>query len=132
MFQYNPNYVKRDSLLDLDCEVWEDGDLDKIIRLDHIPLLVLKKLLEEKFIDPNGRQNRSPSTQEFLSFMEKYPVAKAHGYVVSPYRDDYRVTIEGLSVDRADVTPEVRNAFLDLSENADQLDTDGDLNSWWD
>ncbi len=64
--------------------------------------------------------------------MEKYPVAKAHGYVVSPYRDDYRVTIEGLSVDRADVTPEVRNAFLDFSENADQLDTDGDLNSWWD
>ena len=132
MFQYNPNYVKRDFLLDLNCEVWEDGDVDKVIRVAHIPLTVLKKLLEEKFINPNGRQNRSPSTQEFLSFIEKYPVITAHGYVVSPYRDDYRVTVEGLFVDWADVTPEIRDAFLHFCENADRLDTDGDLYSWWD
>jgi hypothetical protein len=132
MFRYNPNYPKRDNLLGIESKVWDDDSDDDIIRIDNLPLAVLEKLVDEKFIDPNGCQNRSPSTMEFLNFVRSHPSAKVHGYAVSPYRDDYRFSIEGLFIDRTDVTPENRQAFSKFCENADWLELGCDLYSWWD
>ena len=70
--------------------------------------------------------------QEFLDFMRKHPAAVAHGYAVSPDRDDYRITIEGLRVPRNDATWDLEQAFEEFCQSADELMTNGELYSWWD
>ena len=70
--------------------------------------------------------------QQFIDFMKKQPDVTAHGYAVSPKRDDYRVTIEGLWVPEEFVTPAIKAAFVEFCKDADELESDGELNSWWD
>jgi len=100
--------------------------------VDSITLPALEILFAERFIYPESRQNASPTAQMFLEFMRKYPSATAHGYAIGPDRWDYRVTLEGLFVSAQAVTPELREAFLALCKDADELRTDGDLSAWWD
>ena len=131
-FLFNPNYIRRDELLDIESRFWDDEENDDDIVEVEIPLEALELLFAEKFIDPHSRQNYSPSAHEFLQFMRKYPNVVAHGYAVSPYRDDYRISIEGLMVEPEDVTPALRADFELLCQNADVLDLQGELYSWWD
>ena len=131
-FRYNPNYVRRDSLLQIDRNYWEANDWDDILTIDCIPLEILEILIDEKFLNPDDRQNRSPSAIQFLEFMRAHPGTLAHGYAVSPYRDDYRVTIEGLFVDCDSIIGRTYQDFLEFCREADRLDIDGDLYSWWD
>ena len=127
----NPDYQRRDKLLGLEV-IWNDDNADDALSVEFIPLLVLEKLFEERFIDPADRQNASPTARQFLEFMRKYPVTVAHGYVIGPDRPDARITIEGLHVHANDVTPDLEHAFNDLCHTADELMMDGDLYSWWD
>ena len=58
----------------------------------------LKKLADIGVIDLEDGCNYSPTAGEILEFMQAYPMAfTAHGYAISPSRDDYRVTIEGVA-----------------------------------
>ena len=133
MFHHNPDYRRRERLLGLDENIWDDEDnIFDVIRVDHLSIAVLEKLLEEKFINPDGRQNESPSAIEFIRFMRKYPSVQAHGYAVSPYHDDYRVTIEGLYVGWRDCTADMRTDFEEFCANADCLEIESDPYSWWD
>jgi len=104
---------------DFDCNAWE-----KINKLNHddklrqsiigieatykrggteqfynLTLKKLLKLIEYKFVDLDETQNNSPPIREFLELLKKYPDENVtlHGYIVSPERDDYRVSIEGLT-----------------------------------
>ena len=131
-FLYNPNYIRRDQLLDIDSQFWDDEANDDDIVEVEIVLEVLEKLFAEKFIDPQSRQNFSPTAQEFLEFMRKYPTVIAHGYALSPYHDDYQLSIEGLMVDPEDVTPGLRYDFQQLCHTADVLELGKELYSWWD
>lgn len=131
-FLYNPNYIRRDELLEIESQFWDDEENDDEIVEVEIPLEVFEQLIQEKFIDPYGRQNFSPTAQEFLKFMRKYPLVVAHGYAISPYSDNYRVSIEGLMVDPEDVTAGLRYDFAQLCQNADVLQIDEELFSWWD
>ena len=130
-FEFNMNHKKRDKLLGLSV-IWGKDDSGGIIYVDSLPLPLLEQLFNERFIDPNDRQNFAPSAKEFLDFMRKHPAAVAHGYVVSPNREDYRVSIEGLFVRRKDVTPELRQEFKKFCKGADELNLNGNLSSWWD
>jgi hypothetical protein len=131
-FTYNPDYERRDFLLGIDGDWDEKNALGGIKSFGLIELDILEILFRERFIDPSDRQNESPTMQEFLGFMRKHPAAVAHGYAVSPNRDDYRVTIEGLRVPAKDVTWELEEAFAEFCGNADELVTNGELYSWWD
>lgn len=57
----------------------------------------------------------------------------AHGYVVSPPREDYRVEIEGLEVHGEKACNHLRAEFLKFCRTADELTDEPDhLRSWWD
>ena len=131
-FLYNPNYIRRDELLDIESRFWDDEENDDEIVEVEITLEVLELLFQEKFINPQNRQNFSPSVQEFLTFMRKYPMVVAHGYATSPYCDYYRVALEGLMVEPEFVTAALRADFEQLCQNADVLDLRSELYSWWD
>ena len=93
---------------------------------------VLEILIAEGFIDLDENQNNSPTTEEFLEFMKKYPGVKAHGYVIGCDREDCRTTLEGLSF-MGEVTFPMLVDFTEMCRFADEfvIGEDG-LYSWWD
>lgn len=97
-----------------------------------LTLEALDLLLDEGFIDPEECQNCSPTTVEFKEFMEMYPEVKLHGYIVSPERSDYRMTIEGLEY-CGDVSKEMLQEFVNRYRFADDfICNDGYLYCWFD
>jgi hypothetical protein len=131
-FIYNRDYRRRDGLLGITVN-WEDeDDHGGIDCFDNIDGDMLSKLLSDKFINPDDRQNESPRVSQFYEFMKRYPATRAFGYAVSPLREDYRISLEGVFVAPDDVTAELRDAFGEFCLNADELETGMTLRGWWD
>lgn len=132
-FKYNKDQARRDTMIPFKRLSY--GDLAYFKGLNH---KVLKILLDEKFADPNERQNESPTIKEFYDFMVKYPEFTAHGYATTLERykwegeGGYRITIEGLEgwVESS----EALSAFIKTFQNADELDVDEykSLRCWYD
>ena len=80
-----------------DPKVYERGY--GISRFKDLPLNVIKRLIEEGYLDPNDYQNSSPTVSSIVKFVEEHDPAnwRFHGYVVSAERDDTRVSIEGIN-----------------------------------
>lgn len=97
---------------------------------DHLTLNQLDQLVKENFIDLSDRQNDSPTAGEFYEFVKTYPRFTLDGYVVSPLRDDYRVTIGAIQL-TAPATEEELFAFLALSKDGNKLKSDTNLEAWW-
>ena len=103
------------------CQSFERLTLDK-----------LQLLLNEGFIDPEECQNCSPSTMEFKEFLDAYPEATVHGYIVSPTRGDYRVTIEGMEY-HGEVSKPMLADFVEMFRYADDLEYSSEyLYCWFD
>jgi hypothetical protein len=130
-FIYNTLYKHRDRLLGVDVN-WKAEDNGGIEEFDEIDISTLNALIELKFVDPDSRQNESPSAGEIQAFMTKNPQVKACGYAVSPYRDDYRTTVDMIFVEYEDVTDDLKRDFIEFTSNADTVDTSYDLCAWWD
>jgi len=125
----NKDFKRRDELLNLINEQYECGG---IVSFDNLDVETFKKLLDEDFVDPNRRQNYSPTAYEFYEFMVKYPQLKAIGYAVSPKRSDYRISIEGL-ICSDDISDELKIEFKEFCEEADELMVKTTrLRAWWD
>jgi hypothetical protein len=56
----------------------------------------LEALLHENLIDPDEQQNDSPTVKDFLEFLKRNPSFYAIGYIISPNRPDYRISIDGV------------------------------------
>lgn len=91
----------------------------------------LELLLKEGFADPEERQNCAPSIQDIYEFMQQCPGFTAHGYIVTPDRNDYRVSIEG--VECGDYSMSDLKLFASLFHDADDFTVeDGYLYCWYD
>lgn len=90
----------------------------------------LKELVDKDFIDLEECQNCSPTTQDFMEFLEEHPEFTAHGYAVSPERSDYRITLEGI---KSEVEPDmdILEAFIEFCRFADDFSIHP-LYAWWD
>ena len=127
--KYNYDDKRRCEIVGIDCLEQYLGGIKRFVGLK-LPQLNL--LLEENFIDPEECYNLSPDTMEFKAFLEVYPEAKLHGYLVSPERNDYRVTIEGVEYD-GDVSKEMLMDFVDAFRYADEFTCEDDyLYCWFD
>lgn len=123
----NNDYKTRNKII-FGVEEPEGGDC---INFEDLNLDQLNQLIDQDFIDMEECQNLSPTTEDFFEFMKKYPGTTAHGHAVSHTRDDYRVTLEGLSYS-GKVTTEMLKDFIHLCRLADEFDIDDKLYSWWD
>lgn len=78
----------------------QDYDKDKysggLRRFGRINGEDLHKLLNCGFADPEEQQNSAPTIGEISKFLDDHPNFWAHGYVISPERDDHRVSLEGV------------------------------------
>lgn len=128
MKSLNRAYERRDEIIFGTSVRQYQGSIE---RFDHLTLAQLELLVAENFIDLDEGQNWSPTAGEFLDYMREYPAVMAHGYAVSIARDDYRVTLEGLQCPAEQVTPEMRDSFIDLCRDADDFSHWNDLYAWW-
>jgi len=122
---------ERDALIFADPIDWSK-DRNGVKRFEGLSLDNLKAMLSKGFIDPNENQNNSPDTEEFAEFMENHPKFTAHGYIVSPYRNDARVTLEGVTmlgeIDKDDII-----AFYEMFRYADEITANETcLHCWYD
>jgi len=132
MFEFNKDYKHRDKLV-FGKEIDYTERNYNSIRSFEANEIIIRKLINNKFLDPNGAQNNSYTALEFLEFMELYPNKFfTIGYAVSPLRSDYRISIEGLfstKVTSYAIIQEFKNKF----NNADELEwEDNYLRCWYD
>ena len=106
-----------------------------------LDVTALQTLVHEKFACPDDTQNSAPCIKEFLEFMKKYPFMKAHGYIITPDRDDYRVSIEGVEGSYKEIptskTPEdvlkFNEDFTAMFRHADEFEIGkGHFYCWYD
>jgi hypothetical protein len=118
----------RDAIIGLADQRYMGG----IARYQGLTKTKLELLINNNFVDMDGRQNDSPSISEFYEFMKDHPEVKAHGYVVDSSRDDYRVSIEGLEFS-GPVSIATMSDFVQLCRYADEFTCEQNaLYSWWD
>ena len=123
----NKDFKRRDEILGIANKKYMGG----IIHFEAIDVQTLKLLIDEDFIELDEAQNCSPTTKQFYEFMCEHPQVKAEGYAVSPERDDYRVTIEGLNC-HENTTKELKTQFTEFCNDADEFQITPFLRSWWD
>ena len=111
---------------------WDQEGSGGIMRFRELDIVQLEQLNEKGLLDLEDYQNDSPSVKEFMAFMKKYPAVTAIGYVVSPKRDDVRVSLEGIECEQAEVTPELKDDFIEMCRYADELEIKKGLYAWWD
>ena len=129
MFILNRDDVLRQSIMGVDAR-YEMGGTE---RFEGMTLEVLNELVRNNFVDLAHSFNESPTVSYFKNFMEQYPNEglTAHGFLISPEREDYHVSIEGLeaSSTNADFIFDFAKTF----NNADELNSKcGKQRCWYD
>ena len=118
----NKDWTRRDSLIFGSAT----SDSYDIKSFDKMPPALLRQLVDEGFADLEEAQNSAPSIGEFLEATELYPEMTFHGYVVTPRREDYRVSIEGFNAPYND-------AIVNDYHGADEFEVyNGWVRAWWD
>lgn len=132
MEQLDPDFAERDQLLFGRRVNWADDASGGIEPFEWVSVETLKELVAKNYADPHDAQNESPTLGKYIRFMERFPEVRAHGYAVSPEREDYRVTVEGLQY-VGEVGDELRREFSTLCGRADDfVCTDEELFCWYD
>jgi len=129
-FIFNRDFINRDKILGIKID-WKSHK-NGIASLKSIDFSTLNKLISEKYIDPTSSQNNSPIVKKFYDFLEIHKIVKATGYAVSPFREDYGVTIDGIFLKRDQITKDLKIVFFEFCKDADDIGTQDDLYCWWD
>jgi hypothetical protein len=101
-------------------------------------LELLKKLVDCNFAAIDECQNYSPSIKDFLDVAENMTSdVLFECYAVSPERDDYRITVEGVSVIIKDSNYKDLTLFIESFHDSDEfsiehIDSEYHLRAWWD
>lgn len=107
----------------------------------HLPLVRLKRLLEEGFLNEDDRHNDSPTVAEFAAFMETHPAATVCGYTTSDEREafgeDCVVSIYRIDLSTGDIKDlaEFVAKFKDADDFRCTWDDNAkvaDCRAWWD
>jgi hypothetical protein len=118
MKELNKDWKRRDEIIN-GGRGKRDGGYD-VYHFEGMTLKTLKLLFKENFIDPNEQQNCAPSCGTILKFMEANKRFTCHGYVVSPERSDYRVSIEGVELTKKPTVADKDN-FVETFRMADEF-----------
>lgn len=135
-FNYNRDYATRDTIIFGSPIDWQNCCLSGIHSFEALTVDQLQELLDRGFADPTERQNFSPTIGELFQFGQSQKIKgfdwTFQGYVVSPNREDYRVSIDGIEW-RGDACYQIIADFEVIAQNADELNIEPDfLRAWWD
>lgn len=103
-----------------------------IFHFDRMPPGEAKLAMDKGWIDPEDAQNDAPTAAELIDFALKWKDlgCTLSGYVVSPNREDTRVTIDSIECDIPEyVSREFVEAWEQLGFRADERSL---TRLWWD
>ncbi|MBU4276197.1 MAG: hypothetical protein KKC30_05600 [Proteobacteria bacterium] len=129
-FKINRDFKRRDAILNINVNWHEISTGAKTV--NDIDVKTLERLFIEKFIDPQDKHNNAPTALEILNFIQSHPNVLASGWVFSPLRGGYSITLDGLKVYPSYVTQELKISFFEFCKGADEIETDDGLWCWWD
>ena len=97
----------------------------------------VQQLLDEGFIDPSECQNCSPTTSEFMEYVRDFDDVTFECYAISPDRNDYRITIEGVDIEIPDNNYDLISYAVETFHYADEFSFNHGsgcyfLHAWWD
>jgi len=109
-----------------------DPYMGGVMRFAEMDYDTLQWMVDNRFADPEERQNDSPSISEFLKFLKLLPNFRAIGYVVDKERSDYRLSVEGITGDNLAAIDIID--FVNFAREADEfeINLDGTCRAWWD
>lgn len=129
VWKLNTDSNARDIIIDENSSM-EHCYLGGVKHFSDLNAETLRRLVTEKFANPEDRQNNSPELGEFLEFGESHEGCLFHGYVVSIDRGDYRVTIDSVSIP-AQYSDDIDR--LEWKKTADDVsERSGYIELWWD
>ena len=109
--------------------------LGQIRRFDLLSVDDASRLVKKGYLLPEESQNNSPTVREFIEFARNHPDTEWYfeGYVISPERDDVRVTIDGFG-STGIYSSEDLIAFIMEYRYADELSAElgGGCRCWYD
>lgn len=115
--------------------LWDEADGDPITPA------TARELVDHDYLDPESSQNFSPTAEELIEFAEYVDdqfdghEAGLIGYVISPHRDDTRITLTGFIVeidDDVDLDPMLREAIHHEFSADEQFVGTEFVRYWWD
>jgi len=128
----NTNHVHNRDLILFNDLYNEEKYLGGIRSFDGVTYEAYHELITANAIDPDDAQNCAPTAGEIGEFLRDHPNFTAHGYAVSPKRDDYRVSFEGVSCDSAYSQNDLLD-FVNLFRFADEFSIEPNyLYCWFD
>ena len=140
MYKLNEDFITRDNII---FGSYQPNKYIGGIRRFTADADTIRKLFERGFIDPEGRQNESPSAAELFAYsVISKSKCRFTGYAVSHDREDYRVSIDGIesTVSSPYIMAEEITKFTQaFQETADEFNIFNHENSggvllraWWD
>mgnify|MGYP006956381724 CR=1 FL=1 len=141
--KYNKNDKRRWEIID-DCfennRYEKDSYFGGVRHFQNLSIDKLETLLKEGFADPEENQNYSPTIKEFLEFANRYKdfaEITFNGYIVSPVRSDYRVSVDAITIVPNNINNNERTmlaiAAMNFGKEADETDfNDDSFYLWWD
>lgn len=95
-----------------------------ITYFDNLTLQGALTLLENELLDPEEKQNLSPTINDMIEFVRTNFPDKIgfHGYIVSPRREDVRISFEGINnLLKSTFTKKELEIIYKFSNYADEL-----------
>lgn len=125
------NCDKRDMILFGDIYN-EDCYFGGVRHFSNLSSIDLHKLIELRVVDSMEYQNNSPTIAEIDKFLSSHNNFTAHGYAVSPKRDDYRVSLEGVQCGDEYTVDDLRD-FINVFTCPDELEVSEEgIYCWYD
>ena len=132
----NNNYKKRDEIIfgNYNANRYSCGGC---ARAD-VSYVQMKKLVDEDYISLDENQNDSPTTEDFMNAIQGYENNVTFEiYAIEPEREDYRVTIDGISIHFSDKDKDALSFFVEQWRYADEFniyEQNGEyyIRAWWD
>jgi hypothetical protein len=106
----------------LDLPEWDEKH-DEYRSFSNADGKTLKKLLDAGAVDPNDRQNSSPTAGEFIEYCVNHPGAVCGGYLIGPARSDCRLSIDTID---EDTDKSQTMDFVKMFRDADEFFVDDD------
>jgi hypothetical protein len=106
-------------------------------RFNNLPLELLTLLVIEDHADPNDKQNDAPTIRDLITFAKQLK-SKGYdfyfgGYAISPKREDYRVSIDTITIKYLfDNDNHINNKIIkNFFKDADEKDEDTNYFRFW-
>lgn len=122
------------SILDI-LSIAQDDITYDTYRYNSLTNTQLNELVDKApaFVDMEMRQNGGPTLEAIISFANKNPDFIYEGYLVTPPREDYRITIDGIKAVNNDENTLKLMRFISDWDSPDEFgEYKGYIRAWWD